>query len=157
MTLMDAAQFDAARDRRRRTLIIVGVIVILIGAWIAYHMRNYPERHAVDKFFNALQAQKYEDAYSIWFNDPNWLQHREKYAQYQYNDFYRDWGPGGEWGLVKSHSVDCSLATDSGVIIQATVNQRSEHAYIYAVKADKTLSFSPNEIQCGNWLGWLTE
>ncbi len=157
MTLMDAAQFDAARERRRRRLIIAVVILVLLGAWTAYHLRNYPHRRAVDKFFDALEAQKYEDAYGLWFNDPNWRQNLPKDSKYAYNDFYRDWGPGGEWGLIKSHSVDCSLATDSGVIVQATVNQRAQHAYLYVVKADKTLSFSPNEIQCGNWLGWLTE
>jgi hypothetical protein len=157
MTLMDAAQFDAARDRRRRQLIITGVILILLGAWIAYHFRNYPHRSAVDKFFTALQAQKYEDAYGIWFNDPDWRQHPQKHSAYAYNDFYRDWGPGGEWGLIKSHSVDCSVATDSGVIVQSTVNRRVEHPYLYVTKSDKTLSFSPNEIQCGNWLGWLIE
>jgi hypothetical protein len=157
MTLMDAAQFDEARDRRRRQLIIIAVLVVMLGAWAAYHFRNYPQRSAVDKFFTALQAQKYEDAYGIWFNDPNWRQHPQKYSSYPYNDFYRDWGPGGEWGLIKSHRVDCSVSTDSGVIVQSTVNQRAEHPYIYVTKADKTLSFSPNEIQCGNWFGWLIE
>jgi hypothetical protein len=157
MTLMDAQQYDAARDRRRRILIVTLIILLLIGAWTAYHLRNYPQRHAVDKFFDAVQAQKYEDAYGVWFNDPNWRQHPQQHSTYPYNDFYRDWGPGGEWGLVKNHSVDCSLATASGVIVQITVNQRVEHAYLYVVKADKTLSFSPNEIQCGDWLGWLTE
>ncbi len=157
MTLMDAEQFDAARARRRRQLIITVVIVVLFGGWTAYHFRNYPQRRAVDKFFTALESQKYEDAYGIWFNDPDWRQHPQKYASYAYNDFYRDWGTGGEWGLVKSHAVDCSVATDSGVIVQSTVNQRSQHAYLYVTKADKTLSFSPNEIQCGNWFGWLIE
>jgi hypothetical protein len=157
MTLMDAEQFDAARDRRRRQLIIALVILVLVGAWTAFHLRNYPQRHAVDKFFAAIQAQKYEDAYAIWFNDPDWRQHTQQYSKYAYNDFYRDWGPGGEWGLIKNHAVDCSVSTDSGVIVQTTVNQRAEHPYLYVTKADKTLSFSPNEIQCGNWLGWLLE
>ena len=157
MTLMDAEQFDAARERRRRRLILLLICLILIGAWTAYHFRNYPHRRAVDKFFDALQAQKYEGAYGIWYNDPNWRQRPQQYSKYAYDDFYRDWGPGGEWGLIKSHSVDCSLSTDSGVIVQITVNQRAEHAYLYVLKSDKTLSFSPNEIQCGNWLGWLTE
>lgn len=157
MTLMDAEQFDAARDRRRRRLILAGTILILLGAWTAYHFRNHPHRSAVDQFFDALQAQNYEAAYGIWFHDPAWRQHPQKYASYAYNDFYRDWGPGGEWGLVKSHKVDCSVATDSGVIVQSTINQRSEHAYLYVMKSDRSLSFSPNEVQCGNWLGWLLE
>jgi hypothetical protein len=159
MTLMDAKQYDPARDRKRRNRIIVVIIVVLIFAWVAYHFRNYPERAAVGKFFAALQKQDYPGAYAIWFNDPAWKGHESKYPNYQYNDFYRDWGPGGEWGLVKSYSVDCSLSpgSGSGVIVQVTVNQRTEKDYVWVQKSDKTLSFSPTEIECGNWWGWVSE
>lgn len=159
MTLMDAQQVDAKRDRRRRMVITVVMILGLVLAWIAYHLRNYSQRHAVDQFFAAIQKQQYEAAYGVWFNDADWRQHSDRYAKYPYNDFYRDWGPGGEWGLVKSYSVDCSLSPSgsSGVIIQATVNDRAEHAYLWVEKSDRTMSFSPNEIQCGNWVGFLTE
>lgn len=159
MTLMDAKQYDPARDRRRRNRIILAIIVLLIAAWVVYHFRNYPQRAAAGKFFAALQKQDYPTAYAVWFNDPAWRQHASKYSSYQYNDFYRDWGPGGEWGLVKSYSVDCSLSpgSGSGVIVQVTVNNRAERAFVWVDKADKTLSFSPTEIECGNWWGWVTE
>jgi hypothetical protein len=156
MTLLDAQQYDVARERRRRIWIVCIIVGVLVLAWAAYHLRNYPERHAADKFFAGLQKQDYDTAYAIWFNDPHFKEHPQKYSEYPYNDFYRDWGPGGEWGLVKNHSVDCSFATNSGVIVQVTVNRRAEHAYLYVSKADKTLSFSPTEIQCGS-LSWLTE
>jgi hypothetical protein len=156
MTLMDAGQVDEARERRRRNLIRgIAVLVILLG-WLAYHLRNYPERRAGDRFFSALQKQDYESAFGIWLNDPQWKQHPQKYATYPYSDFYRDWGPGGEWGLVKQHDVNCSYATDSGVIVQVIVNQRTQPAHLYVLKSDKTLSFSPTEIQCGN-MAWLIE
>lgn len=159
MTLMDAKQYDPARDRRRRKIIIVAVVVLLILGWVAYHFRDYPERAEVGRFFAALQKQDYEHAYAVWFHDPDWKQHQAKYSAYQYNDFYRDWGPGGEWGLIKSYTVDCSISPGSGtgVVVQVTVNQRTEHPYVWVEKSDKTLSFSPTEIDCGNWWGWLIE
>ena len=156
MTLLDAQQFDHAQARRRRIRIIMIAIVVIVAVWFGFHMRNYPERHAVDKFFNALQKQDYETAYGIWFNDPEWKQHPQKYSNYPYNDFYRDWGPGGQWGLVKDYSVDCSYGTQSGVIVQVTVNRRTEHPFMYVTKSDKSLTFSPTEIQCGN-ASWLLE
>jgi len=143
---MDAEQPDLKRERRRTLLIIFGIVVALVLAWTVYHMRNYSERRAVDKFFDAIQTKDYQQAYALWKN-----------PDYAYNDFYRDWGPGGEWGLVKDHSVDCSLPSATGVIVQVTVNHRSEHAYVWVKKDDNSLSFSPNEIQCGDWFGWLTE
>lgn len=156
---MDARQYDPARDRKRRNKIVAGAAIVLILAWFAYHFRNYPERQLAARFFAALQKQDYANAYAIWFNDPDWKQHAAKYSSYQYNDFYRDWGPGGEWGLVKSFNVDCSLSpgSGSGVVVQLTVNQRAEHAYVWVQKSDKTLSFSPTEIECGNWWSWITE
>ena len=158
MTLMDAQQFDEARARRRRHWIAVSVVLVLIVVWVGYHARNYPERLTVHKFFGALQHQNYEVAYGIWFHDLNWKQNPSKYATYPFGDFYRDWGPGGEWGAIKSYDVDCSLSPGgSGVIVQVTVNQRTAHAYIWVQKSDKTLSFSPNEIECGNRWSWLVE
>lgn len=154
---MDAQQYDEARDRRRRNLIIAGVIVVLFLAWVGFHFRNYPARHTVDRFFATLEHHDAENAYAIWQNDPAWKQHQERYSKYPFGDFQNDWGPGGEWGAIKSYSVDCSLSGSGGVIVQVTANGRSEHAYVYYDKSDKTLHFSPNEIDCGNWYGWLTE
>jgi hypothetical protein len=157
MTLMDAQQFDEARGRRRRNVIIALVILVLILAWVGYHLRNYPQRHEASKFLAALQQGDVERAYGIWFQDPDWKQHPTKYPNYGYADFSQDWGPASEWGPIKSYSVDCSYSSSSGVIVQATLNERAEHAYIWIDKSDKTLHFSPNEINCGNWFGWLTE
>ena len=51
MTLMDAQQYDDTRDRRRRNLIIIGVFVVLILAWLTYHLRNYPNATLRPSFF----------------------------------------------------------------------------------------------------------
>ena len=68
---------------------------------------------------------------------------------YSYSDFYRDWGPGGEWGLVKSYKVyatgECPKG-GSGVIVEVIVNNRAEHEQIcMSQKADKT--FQPVTVQ----------
>jgi len=158
MALMDAEQYDPARERRRRTLILTILAVLLIGSWVAYHLRDHPERVTARRLFAALKKQDYERAYGIWFQDPTWKQHLSKYTSYPFGDFHRDWGPGGEWGLVRSYHIDCSLNPGgSGVIVQVTINQRAEHAYVWVQKLDHTLSFSPQEIECGNWWTWLSE
>jgi hypothetical protein len=159
MTLMDAEQYDSTRDRRRRRRIAAVVVLLILAAWVVYHYRDFPERKAASRFFAELRSQNYETAYGVWFRDPAWKQHASQYSTYPFNDFYRDWGPGGEWGLVKAYAVDCSLSpgSGSGVIVQVTVNSRAEHAYVWVEKANKTLSFSPSEIECGNWWTWITE
>ena len=157
MTLLDAKQYDPGSDRRKRIAIMVTLLVLVVAGWVSYHYRNYPARHAVAEFFAALQQQDFGRAYGIWQHDPQWKQHPSKYPNYGFNDFYRDWGPSGEWGVIKTYSVDCSLAPGNGVIVGATVNGRAEHPSLWVGKNDRTISFSPNEIQCGNWWSWLTE
>jgi hypothetical protein len=100
----------------------------------------------VSHFFSALQRQDYESAYAIYFNDPAWREHPQKYPQYAYPDFYRDWGPGGEWGLIKSFRMYGSASTKGsggGVIVEVVVNGRAEHARMFVQRSDKTITVYP--------------
>ncbi|MFY9904980.1 MAG: hypothetical protein WBX02_20150 [Terriglobales bacterium] len=147
MTLLDAQPYDPAKARRRKIKIASVVAIAIVIAAFAWSYRNWPEEHIVDKFFSALQHQDYESAYGIYFNDPGWRQHPQKYSQYAYSDFYRDWGPGGEWGLVKSHRIYGSANTKGfgggGVVVEVIVNERTERARMFVQKSDKTLTVYP--------------
>lgn len=142
---MDAQQYDAAGERRRRIRIATIVVAILLVAGLAWMYRNWPEEHAVDRFFSAIQKQDFETAYGIWMHDPQWKEHTQKYQRYPFNEFYRDWGPGGEWGLIKNYEVSGSAVPKggSGVVVEVIVNGRAERAHIWVEKSDKTFSFSP--------------
>ena len=147
MTLLDAPTYDPAKARRRNLKIAVIIALVLVLTVLGWLYRNWPEEHSVDKFFAALQGKDYENAYGIYFNDPTWQQHRQKYSQYTYADFYRDWGPGGEWGLIKSYRIYGSANTKGfgggGVVVEVIVNERSEHARMFVQKSDKTLTVYP--------------
>jgi hypothetical protein len=157
MTLLDAKEFDPTHGRHIRYWIFIAVMIVMTSAWTLYHLRNYPERRNVSNFFAALQQKNFEAAYGIWFHDPDWQKHPDKYKDYAYSDFYRDWGLGSEWGIINNYEIDCSLSEGNGVIVQTTVNHRLEAASVWVDKKDHTLSFPPSEIQCGNWWGWLVE
>ena len=147
MTLLDAQPYDTAKARRRKIRMIASVVVVIALAAFAWMYRNWPEERSVDKFFAALERQNYEAAYGIYFNDSAWVQHRQKYSQYTYADFYRDWGPGGEWGLIKSYKIYGSANTKGfgrgGVVVEVIINDRSEHARMFVQKSDKTLTVYP--------------
>jgi len=146
MTLLDAKQYDPSHDRRRNIRILSIIIVLAIIAGLAWNYRNLAEERIATQFFEDLQQKNYEAAYAVWMHDPNWKQHPEKYSQYTFGEFYRDWGPGGEWGLIKSHRIYGSLnpKNGSGVIVEVVVNERAEHARVWVEKGDKTMSFSPD-------------
>jgi hypothetical protein len=145
-SIFDAQPYDFAKARRRRnTIIAVSLAVIVIGG-LLFWFRNLPYERQVDKFFSALQSKDYEQAYGVWMNDAEWKQHPQKYARYNFNTFYTDWGPSGDWGVIESHHVDDAVAPKkggSGVVIVTTVNGRKERSCLWVEKKDKTLSFPP--------------
>jgi hypothetical protein len=153
MTLFEAQPYDAAAARKRRLRIVALACLVVVIALLWWLFRFWPEEHVADRFFDALQQQNYEQAYGIWMHDPDWKQHPEQYARYTYNDFIKDWGPSGEWGIIKSHHVDGAavptghsaspFARASGVVVVVTVNGRVDKAHLWVQKDDKTLGFSP--------------
>jgi hypothetical protein len=149
MTLLDAQQYDEekARKRTRRIISSISILVIVLG--LLWWFRYWPEERIVGHFFDALQKQDYKTAYGIWMRNPDWAQHPEKYPKYPYNEFYRDWGPGGEWGLIKTQKVygaSTCPGPASGVVVDVVVNDRAQHAQVWVEKSDKTLSFPPCEL-----------
>ncbi len=146
MTLLDAREYDPEKERKRKRRIISAIIVVLLVAALGWWFRYWPEERIADHFFEDLQKQDYEAAYGVWMHDPQWKQHPDRFPKYPYNDFYRDWGPGGEWGLIKSHKIFATGSPPgggSGVVVDVTVNDRAQPARVWVEKSDKTMSFSP--------------
>jgi len=155
MTLFQAKLYDPVAARKRRIRIISISAIVVLCLILGWNFRHYPQEHVVDRFFAALQQKDYEGAYGVWNHDPEWKQHPEKYSKYSFPEFMKDWGPGGEWGVIKSYHVDGSAVpkggngtkfdvTASGIVVVVTVNDRvADKAHIWVEKADKTLGFSP--------------
>ena len=147
MTLLDAKEYDPARERKRKKKIISAIALVVVLLCLGWWFRYWPEERVAGHFFDALQKQDYDTAYGIWMRDPQWKQHPERYKKkYSFNDFYQDWGPGGEWGKIKSHKIYAAglpPGGGSGVIVDMTVNDRVERARVWVQRADKTMSFSP--------------
>ncbi len=150
MTLLDAKEYDSAGARRRKMWISGTVTLVLVIGLVVWLNRFWPEKHVADRFFSSLQKQDFETAYGIYFADPDWKQHRDRHTQYPYNEFWQDWGPGGEWGPVKTYEVygasNCP-GGGSGVVVDLIVNGRAQHAQLYIDKSDKTISTPPCDLE----------
>ena len=149
MTLLDAREYDAEKARKKRIRIISIIVVIILVALLGWWFRFWPQQHLVNRFFESLQKQDYKAAYAIWMNDPKWAEHPDLHAKYPFGEFYRDWGPGGEWGLIKSFKVygaSTCPGPSTGVVVDVIVNDRTEHAQVWVEKSDNTLSFPPCEL-----------
>ena len=144
-TLFQSPAYDPARERRRNRVLIILAVAAILAVVLFFRFRNLPYEHVVHIFFHALQQQDYDKAYGIWMHDPDWKQHPDQHKNYSSGEFHRDWGPGGEWGLIKDFEIDGAVRPKkgSGVIVVVTINHRAEPARIWVEKKDKTLTFSP--------------
>ena len=150
MTLLNAPAYDPRRARRKKELLAAALLSLLLAALLAYDFWNWREERAVDQFFSRLEQKNYEGAYGLWLADPEWRQHPQKYERYPYADFYRDWGPGSEWGLIRSHQIEAAVRPPqggSGVIVVVSINQRAQKAFLWVEKGDLSLTFSPYEVE----------
>ncbi len=144
-TLFEAPPYDPKRERRRNTMVAVVIAAVIVIGAVGYLFRNLPYERVVDHFFAALEQKDFEKAYGIWLHDPNWKQHPEQHSNYNFHDFYVEWGPGGEWGIIRQHQIVGSAAPKggSGVVVVVKVNQRADEARIWVERKDKTLTSSP--------------
>lgn len=155
MALMDAKEYDPRPAQRRNRIIATAVVVVLAVAVYLYLTRYDSEKKVINKFFQAIEQKDYDAAYGIYFADPDWKQHPEKYTAYTINQFKLDWGPQGEYGTITSHQIDCALeppkkdfVSPSGVVIVVIINNRAEPRSMWVEKKSKTVSDSPVTVAC---------
>jgi len=132
MTLLNAPEFDEKKERSRRNLLIGSGLTVLVVAVIAFAgfalghgwlFLNLPAEHKVSNLLSAVQAQDYAKAYGIFYDDPDWQQHPDKYKDYPLKRFTEDFSTESDWKEpVKSFHVDFSKRDDTGVVVATTIN-----------------------------------
>jgi len=160
MTLLNAPEYDAGGERRKTGLLygslallllaaVIGVVGYLLGhGWFFTNLRA---EHTVNRFFAALEAKDYSTAYAIWFNDPEWQQHPQKY-DYTLKRFTEDWTTESPAGPITSHHVDISKTDGSGtfgtgIIVAVRVNG-GQKLFMWYDKKDRTLTYpAPHELE----------
>ena len=156
MALLDAKEYDPRPAERRKRLIIIVVVIAVVALPTWWFTRYWPEEHVVNKFFKAIEHKDFDTAFGIYNADPDWKQHPEKYSQYPPNQFYLDWGPSSEYGVIASHEIDCAtepdkkgFASPTGVIVVVRINHRADgETSMWVEKKSKTLTISPFPVLC---------
>jgi hypothetical protein len=156
MTLLDAPRYDAAGARKRRNLVIGALLCCVVAAIFVYTFWDWPEKHRVERFFQAVEAQDFPKAFAIWNNDPDWQQHPQKYVQagYPYGRFLSDWNDQSEYGKITSHKIIYVTTLGNGVLTAVVVNGRKTLLPLFVEHKTHTISFTPYDIvQQRNSLG----
>ena len=157
MTLLNAPEFDEQKEtKQRNTLVgsgiaIVALALLTVAGFLLGHgwlFTNFSVEHRVSVFLSTLQAQDYAKAYGIFYNDPNWQQHPDKYKDYSLQRFTEDFTTESAWkGPVNSYHSGCSKRGDSSTAVSATVNGSTNLTLNYQ-RSDGTLAFFPYQLTC---------
>ena len=149
MTLLNAPEYNEGREARKRNLLIgsgvlaLVLVVITLAGYILGHgwfFLNLPVEHTVNVFLNDLQDKEYAKAYGVWMNDPKWQDHPQKY-DYTLKRFTEDWTTESDWGPIRTHHVDISKRTGTGIIVAVTVNDSKKKMFMWYERSNGTLTY----------------
>ena len=159
MSLLDAPQFDEAREKRKSLILRLAsasVFLLVVAYWLVagrpvdwpWNWHHYMMGRAkVNRFLSAIEANDMATAYGVWVNDRNWQQHPEKFGVYPFARFQGDWSstsPDNEYGAIKSHQIVLAGRYGDGVLVASLINGRKSDALNLAYDAKSgQLSFAP--------------
>ncbi len=150
MNLLEPEPTAEQAQSKARRLIFAAVALLAAAILLAWYLLRYtPEKHAAERFFDALVAGDTARAYQLWKPAPS----------YKMEDFLADWGPNGYYGPVKSYRIvsASSRAGASGVDVVLEVSpyapfpapedveksRRTRRVRLWVESKDKSLSFPP--------------
>jgi hypothetical protein len=155
MALLDAKEYDPRPAQRRWRLVATGVVVAIALFLVWWFFRYYPYEQAISRFFEAIEQKDFDRAYGLYFADPDWKQHPQKYDQYSLAQFKLDWGPQSDYGVITSHKIDCATEppnkayrSSTGVIVVVTINNRTQSTSMWVEKNNRSITMSPQEVLC---------
>jgi hypothetical protein len=149
MTLLDAPAYNARRALIIRNSIIAFICLVVVGAILTFFLWDWPEQHRVNHFFSLVEKQDLPDAYAYWMRDPDWRQHADQHKAYSFADFSKDWGPAGDYGVIRSHKIIITKTVGNGVVMGVDINGGKTPLFLRVDHASKRIGFSPVELYVG--------
>ncbi len=152
MTLLNAPAYDERKERRNHNILVgsgvfLAVMVVLsLAGFLMGHgwlFTNLPAEHRMKVFLSAIEVQDYPKAYGIYYNDPQWRQHPDRYQDYPLARFTEDFTSESDWkGPITGFHVDYSRRNKTGVVVAATINGTTNLTLLVNRK-DNTLAAYP--------------
>lgn len=151
---MDAKEYDPQPARRRWSAVWLGIFALVVFAvlwfWPSGRFRYRQQWKIAGSFFSAIERRDFDAAYGLYNADPGWKQHADKYRQYTFEQFKRDWSESPDLGTINSHRVMCvaepprkDFSAASGVAVVVEVNQRPDPAILWIENKSGVITTAP--------------
>jgi hypothetical protein len=112
--------------------ILLGAVVVFLGALLGFIFWNYAEEHAVSRFLTTLERGNYPEAYRLWQPSPS----------YSYADFLRDWGEKGDYGRIRHFRIINSKSKGARtVVVKVRINSVDPPLELAVDRKNKGLSY----------------
>ena len=133
MTLLDA-KAPKPHSLLVKLLPLIIFVAVVLAAFLAYRLRDYPEERAVSRFLTALQAGNYQRGYQLW----------QPVHSYAFSDFMHDWGPEGDYGKIRTFEIMRSRSKGpNNVIVTVRINKTDPPLDLLVDRNTKGLAYSP--------------
>ena len=149
MTLLDAPVYNGRRARLIRNSIIGVLIFAVVAGICTWIFWDWPEQHRVNRFLATVEKGDLNAAFVQWNNDPDWRQHPERYKNYSFADFSKDWGIGSDYGQIRSHKIEITKTVGNGVVMGVDINGGKTPLFLRVDHKTKQIGFSPVELYVG--------
>lgn len=103
---------DERRSLWMKRVFFIGIPAILLSIGAFFYLRTWSQERTMAKFLDALEQQKYEEAYAMWCN----AEHPCRY--YPMDKFEEDWGPSGVYGNISQLKLETVDYCGSQVVFQ---------------------------------------
>ena len=127
-------------DERRgfwiKRVIFIGIPALIIAFGAFFYFRTWSQERTMSRFVEALEQQKYDEAYGMWCN----AQHPCR--NYPSDKFKEDWGPTGLYSKTSQLKVETVDFCDSEVVFQYNY-PNSEPFGLSVERATNVISFFP--------------
>lgn len=128
---------DEKRSRRVKRIAIwtAAAAIVALVLFLVFH--NFSEKRVVARFFQAIRAGKYQDAYQMWGCTP-----ATPCRDYSFQKFMEDWGPKGVYPNPNAARVTTVDSCGGGVV--TTVEYPNAEPFgLYVDRSTKILGFAP--------------
>jgi hypothetical protein len=149
MTLLDAPAYNARRAQLVRNSLIGVLVSVLLLAVLAWIFWDWPEQHRVNHFLATVESGDLNKAYGEWNHDEDWQKHPEKYKDYDFFTFQKDWGPASDYGKIHAHKIMITKTVGNGVVMGVDINGGKTPIFLRVDHKSKTIGFSPVELYVG--------